>query len=116
MGLLKGRGMGKNGGMAELEANSVLILLVACVALLVFALLVLFRISARVHRIESLLGQTPGRGETTDAGPSVAETSPGGAFEIFLNEDPARRKLTKAEQFSAYRQWRHEKGMNWSNS
>ena len=102
--------------MAELEANTVLMLLVACVALLVFALLVLFRISARVHRIENLLGQPSGRSEPTDGSPSVAETSPGGAFEVFLNEDPARRKLTKSEQFAAYRQWRQEKGMNWSNS
>ena len=102
--------------MAELEANTVLILLATCVALLVFALLVLFRISSRVHRIENLLGQPSGRSETTDGSPSVAETSPGGAFEIFLNEDPARRTLTKSEQFAAYRQWRQEKGMNWSNS
>ena len=102
--------------MAELEANSVLILLVACVALLVFALLVLFRISAWVHRIESLLDQPSGRVETAESGPSMAETSPGGAFETFLSEDPQRRKLTKAEQFAAYRQWRQEKGMNWSNS
>ncbi len=102
--------------MAELEANTVMILLVACVAMLAFALLILFRISSRVHRIESLLGQQSGRVESVDGSPSVAETSPGGAFEMFLNEDPARRKLTKAEQFSAYRQWRQDKGMNWSNS
>ena len=102
--------------MPELEANSVLMLLATCVALLVLALGLLFRISARVHRIESQLGQPSGRSESTDGSPSVAETSPGGAFEIFLNEDPARRKLTKSEQFAAYRQWRQEKGMNWSNS
>ena len=102
--------------MPELEANSVMILLVACVALLGLVLAMIFRISARIHRIESLLGQQSGRLESADGSPSVAETSPGGAFEIFLNEDPARRKLTKAEQFSAYRQWRQEKGMNWSNS
>ena len=102
--------------MPELEANSVLMLLATCVALLILALSLLFRIAARVHRIESQLGQPSGRSESTDGSPSVAETSPGGAFEIFLNEDPARRKLTKSEQFAAYRQWRQEKGMNWSNS
>ena len=102
--------------MFELEANSVMILLVACVALLVFGLLMLFRISARVYRIESLLEQQSGRDDSADGRPSVAETSAGGAFEMFLNEDPSRRKLTKAEQFSAYRQWRQENGMNWSNS
>lgn len=102
--------------MPELEANSVLMLLVTCVALLVFALAVLFRISARVHRIGNLLGQPSSRTEAVDGSPSVAETSPGGAFEMFLSEDPTRRTLTKGEQFSAYRKWRQEKGMNWSNS
>ena len=102
--------------MHELEANSVMMLLGICVVLLILVMAVLFRISARVHRIESLLGQHSERSEPVDGGPSVAETSPGGAFEMFLNEDPARRKLTKSEQFSAYRQWRQEKGMNWSNS
>ncbi|MES2661534.1 MAG: hypothetical protein V4689_23145 [Verrucomicrobiota bacterium] len=99
--------------MPELEANSVIILLAACVAMLVLALLLIFRISSRVHRIESLLNQNISRSDET---PSVAETSAGGAFEMFLNEDPSRRSLTKGEQFSAYRQWRQEKGMNWSNS
>ncbi|MEO5917876.1 MAG: hypothetical protein ABIS50_26825 [Luteolibacter sp.] len=102
--------------MAELEANSVIILLSACVGLLILALLLIFRISSRVHRIESLLSQNISRSEPGDDTPSVAETSAGGAFEAFLNEDPSRRSLTKGEQFSAYRQWRHEKGMNWSNS
>jgi hypothetical protein len=102
--------------MPELEANSVLMLLVTCVALLVLALALIFRISARVHRIESLLGQQSGRSEPAESSPSISETSPGGAFEMFLSEDPSRRTLTKGEQFSAYRKWRQEKGMNWSNS
>ena len=40
-------------------------------------------------------------------------TSAGGAFEMFLAEEPARRKLPKREQFADYRKWRQEKGLNW---
>ena len=36
------------------------------------------------------------------------------AFEQFLAEDPARISMPKSEQFAAYRQWRKDKGMNWS--
>ncbi len=102
--------------MPELEANTVLILLGSCVGLLVLALLLIFRMASRVARIESLLGQNISHSSAADEAPTVAETSPGGAFEMFLREDPERRNLSKSEQFSAYRQWRHEKGMNWSNT
>jgi hypothetical protein len=101
--------------MPETEMSTMMILLASCAGLLVLVLLLVFRIVRRLTRIESLLGQGQNHQETGDAAPSAAETSPGGAFETFLNEDPARRSLPKSEQFSAYRQWRHEKGMNWSN-
>lgn len=97
--------------MPESEMSTMVILLASCAGLLVLLLLLVFRISGRLARMEVLLGQGQNHRETGDSAPSA-----GGAFEIFLNEDPARRDLPKAEQFSAYRQWRHERGMNWSNS
>ena len=42
------------------------------------------------------------------------DVDPGTHFEEFLNEDPERRKLPKKQQFTAYRAWRTEKGLNWS--
>ena len=93
-----------------------MILLGSCLSLLILALLLIFRISSRVHRIEILLLHTHSHAEPAHETPSVAETSAGGAFELFLSEDPERRNLGKKEQFAAYRQWRKEKGMNWSNS
>ena len=102
--------------MPEAEAPTLIILLSVCAGLLVLVLLLVLRISSRLSRIEKLAGQSPSRSESADQSPSKAETSPGGAFEAFLSEDPSRRDLPKGEQFSAYRQWRHEKGMNWSNS
>lgn len=101
--------------MPETDMSTMVILLGSCAGLLVLLLLLVFRISWRLARIEGLLGQGQNRHETEDSAPSAAERSSGGAFEAFLNEDPARRKLPKGEQFGAYRQWRHEKGMNWSN-
>ena len=103
-------------GMPESEVPMIEILLVSCAGLLFLIFLLVFRISRRLTRIEGLVGQSQNRHEMTESAPSAAERSPGGAFETFLNEDPARRHLPKGEQFSAYRQWRHENGMNWSNS
>jgi hypothetical protein len=102
--------------MPEPEAPMVMILLSSCVGLLGWVLWLLFRISRRLSRIETQVTQNTGRFETGGATPSAAETSPGGAFEAFLSEDPRRRGLAKGEQFTAYRQWRQEKGLNWSNS
>lgn len=105
----------ENSEMPQIEANTVVVLLSCCLGLVALMTLLLLGVSARVRRIEKLLIESAIRQEIDDT-PSVAETSPGGAFENFLKEDPSRRSLTKSEQFAAYRQWRHEKGMNWSNS
>ncbi len=102
--------------MPETDLSTVVILLASCAGLLLLLLLLALRISSRLSRIEGLVRQQPSRQETVESGPSAAEASAGGAFEIFLSEDPSRRELSKAEQFSAYRVWRQEKGMNWSNS
>jgi hypothetical protein len=102
--------------MPESEVPTLVILLSSCAGLLVLVLLMTFRISRRLSRIESLLGQNGSRAEMSESASSAGETSPGGAFEVFLGEDPSRREMAKGEQFSAYRRWRQEKGLNWSNS
>ena len=101
--------------MPEFESSTVVILLRPVLGLLVLLLLVLFGISRALFRIEKRLAEGTGRQATHESTPSLAETSAGGAFETFLSEDPARRKLTKGEQFAEYRRWRQENGMNWSN-
>ena len=83
---------------------------------LLLVLVIVLRISWRLARIEYLATRQQSQSEATELPPSKAETSPGGAFEAFLEEDPGRRNLTKGEQFSSYRRWRQERGLNWSNS
>jgi len=101
------------------ESQTLLFLVCTCAGLLVILIFMLIKISSRLSRIESRLAsrKTP---ETPEAAPSFApsfaETSPGGAFESFLEEYPARREIPKKEQFAAYRQWRQERGLNWSAS
>ncbi len=102
--------------MPEPENQTVLYLLIACTGLVITAICLILRLSSKLSRLEKQLSRGPEHGERAEEAPPAAETSPGGAFEAFLEEDPARRELTKKEQFAAYRQWRHEKGLNWSNS
>jgi len=52
--------------------------------------------------------------EEQDASPNAVEAPSGTHFEEFLNEHSDRRRLTKKEQFKAYRAWRTEKGLNWT--
>jgi hypothetical protein len=104
--------------MAEIEMQVNLTLVAICVGLLLLLVVVgmISRIAKRLSRIESLITSDRSRGEAVERIPGEAETSGGGAFEAFLADDPERRLLTKGEQFAAYRQWRQENGMNWSNS
>lgn len=99
--------------MPEFTSSTVLILLISSLGLLVLLLALVIGISRRLKRMEHWLSSQPGPAESA---PSHAETSAGGAFETFLKEDPARRALTKAEQFAEYRKWRQDKGLNWTNS
>ena len=101
---------------SEVDLSTLVILVSACVGLLTLILFVILRISSRLARLEKQGLQVDKLSSSHETGPTSAETSAGGAFEIFLSEDPSRRQLPKGEQFSAYRQWRQEKGMNWSNS
>jgi hypothetical protein len=114
--LLKPAGLHKTGGMPELSSSTVMILLSSAVGLLVLLLGMIIGISRRLTRMERWLVESENRQGSGEASPSLAETSAGGAFETFLKEDPARRKLPKGEQFAEYRRWRQENGMNWSNS
>jgi len=100
--------------MPEPVAPQMLIPLLSAVALLVLLIAMTFVIYRKLARIERFLNQAVEKDDQRV--PSSAETSPGGAFETFLNEDSARRNMPKAEQFAAYREWRKKNGMNWSNS
>jgi len=109
---------------AEPGISTVVILLAAATGLLFFLLLTAIGIRSRLVRLERLLA--PKREEippvrtssasSSDAPPADVGVTSGGVFETFLNEDPVRRNLPKKEQAAAYRKWRQEKGMNWSNS
>lgn len=98
--------------LAMLPAFDILIVvLLGCVLLLCLG------IHGRVTRIESRMANL-GRDET--GGPvsssSVARGDEAeGPYEQFLAEDPRRLAMSKSEQFAAYREWRKERGLNWSD-
>jgi hypothetical protein len=114
--LLKAGGPHHTPAMPETDSSTVIILLSATLGLTVLLMAMVIGISRRLKRIEKRVAEGSVRVKPPDATPSRAETSAGGAFEMFLKEDPARRGLPKGEQFAAYRRWRHEHGLNWSNS
>ena len=116
MRLLKSAGFSNHSDMSEPVAPLILIPLLSAVVLLVLLIAMVFAIFRKLARIEVFLKKGGERGEPPALAPSSAETSPGGAFETFLNEDSTRRKMPKGEQFAAYREWRKKNGMNWSNS
>ena len=101
--------------MQDLAASTLVIFLSALVGLLALLLAIASGISRTLRRIEHRLAEAEVRRETSESFPPPAETGSGGAFEEFLNEDKSRRSLTKSEQFAAYRRWRQEKGLNWTN-
>ena len=98
------------------ESSTVVILLASILGVLVIILTVLWGAARTLVRMERRLAEMAGRDEAPATKPGSAETSAGGAFETFLGEDPERRRLPKSEQFAAYRKWRQENGLNWSNS
>jgi hypothetical protein len=102
--------------MPESDSQTVLILLYVAVGLLVLLLVIAFGIRRRLSRIERRLLVMQAHREDSMDGPSPAEISAGGAFEMFLREDAARKDLPKSEQFAEYRKWRQRQGLNWSNS
>ena len=95
-------------------------LVLQCVTagLLLLLALLLLGIRGRLRRIERWLAGQTGRNQDQDAAvrSPADEHAPGGAFEQFLDEDPSRRELPKAEQFTEYRRWRNDRGLNWTKS
>lgn len=76
------------------------------------------RLGKRLSRIEHKIAR-PGGGRS-DSGLAEAERKADEKeqyliFQEFLDEDPSRADLPKKEQFAAFRKWRNEKGLNWSN-
>lgn len=106
----------KTSAMPESDSQTFLVLLYVVVGMLVLLLVSAFGIRRRLSRIERRLSEMHARREDSMDGPSPAEISGGGAFEMFLSEDAARKDLPKSEQFAEYRKWRQKQGLNWSNS
>ncbi len=102
--------------MPEFASSTIVILLSSLLGVLLLIFVVLVGISRNLARMARGQSESQSREEPPVGSPSAAETSAGGAFETFLREDPSRRKLPKAEQFAAYRKWRQENGLNWTNS
>lgn len=114
--LFKEPGWGRIAAVPPFESSTVLILLGSMLGMLIILLPVLWGMARTLGRIERRLAELAVREESPAVRPGPAETSAGGAFESFLSEDPERRKLPKSEQFAAYRKWRQENGLNWTNS
>lgn len=102
--------------MPEPATPLVVILLSWMLGMLGVLIAVLIAIARRLARIDAKLATDVTHVDTTPASPSPEEPSAGDAFETFLGEDPTRRTLPKSEQFAAYRRWRQQHGLNWSNS
>lgn len=91
------------------------VILLSLVLLLLFILLMVANsIRGAVVRLEFRLHQQAERKE--GAAHTAEAEAKESAFQAFLAEDPQRLSLSKSEQFAAFREWRREKGMNWSNS
>lgn len=100
----------------DIPSSTVVILLGSILGMLVLMWFALHGLGRILIRIERRLVELQTRDGLGDERLSAVENPGGGAFETFLAEDPARRQLPKKEQFAAYRKWRQENGLNWSNS
>ncbi len=87
-------------------------------AVLFFQLILLMMIGSLSRKVRRLIRmQVP---QEPPIGPELADRKEANAdqkqwFNVFLDEDPARRELPKKEQFAAFRRWREERGMNWKS-
>jgi hypothetical protein len=100
--------------MSDTQALAIIILLAVIAGCLLVLLLVVISGGRCLQRIAGSLEQRKGAGDAAGTVLTTRKSRPDGEFETFLNEDPTRLQLTKSEQFSAYRKWRQDKGMNWS--
>lgn len=87
----------------------ILAALALVIPILISLRIALSRLEARLDRMAKSFGDLVS--QSTKPPDSEARES---AFEQFLAEDPGRISMPKSEQFAAYRQWRKDKGMNWS--
>lgn len=110
----KPRLSGHLAGMSATELSAILILLAVCAGMSLILLLLAMRSGRRLRRIERLLEARDAAAKSPPSPAAAATPAPRGEFETFLTEDPARQQLPKSEQFKAYRRWRREKGLNWS--
>ncbi len=95
-----------------MSLEGILLLLVLILLLLLLGLTLGLR--SAVARLEHrLLHQADGKDPAARNAESEAKES---AFQTFLAEDPRRLTLSKSDQSAAFREWRRQKGMNWSNS
>ena len=82
------------------------------IAIFLLALRINSKLSGGSNKITNHGRQNPVVGNS-EKSESHVEATHGTPFEEFLNEDPARRTMSKKEQFAAYRDWRTQKGLNW---
>lgn len=95
-----------------MSPEGILLLLVLIVLLLLLVLTLGLRSAvARLERRQ--LHQPDGKEPIARNTETEAKES---AFQAFLAEDPRRLALSKSDQSAAFREWRRQKGMNWSNS
>ncbi|MEI6675198.1 MAG: hypothetical protein WCO57_08485 [Verrucomicrobiota bacterium] len=100
--------------MSGTDSWVLITLLAVCAGLLLLLLLAVMRAGRGLARIAGLLEKRGGGGEGAASMLATRKSSHDGEFETFLKADPARRQLTKSEQFRAYRRWRQQQGLNWS--
>jgi hypothetical protein len=113
----------------EIPVTAILVLLSVNVGLVAILFFVVLGLRGKIKRLEQLLvsrrkgdpavSEKASAGEVTSPETEESNTwdvSPGGPFDRFLSEDPSRRNLAKKEQSIAYRKWRQQNGLNWSNS
>jgi len=89
------------------------------VFLLILILILLLRINNRLAQLTNITPRTKkiSVAESVKFGGEPAEEidAPSGThFDEFLHEDPTRQALPKKEQFKAFRKWRADKGLNWT--
>lgn len=87
-----------------------------CLAFLIAIFFLVLRINSKLsgapNKVSNHSRSSSSTGDSEQSDPNI-EVEPGTPFEAFLNEDPARRLLSKKEKFAAYRHWRSQKGLNW---
>ena len=88
----------------------------AVVFLQLVLLIAVLRLSSRVSRLFHLISPQAPAVSHELAEQKEATSEQKNLFAEFLAEDPSRKELPKKEQFSEFRRWRDEKGLNWKGA